>query len=208
MDNSFDRKAHWQKIYTEKDTTQVSWYQALPQTSLDWISKVKLPTESPIIDVGAGDSRLPDALLNDGYRDITVLDISAKALENSQQRLGEKAGQIKWVASDVLDFNHDSQFELWHDRAAFHFLRESSDIQAYVEIAEKHIKPNGHLIIATFSDAGPLKCSGLEIQQYSEEQLEETFAKGFDLLESQRILHGTPSGGSQEFLFALLERKA
>lgn len=208
MNHSFDRQAHWQKIYSEKDTTQVSWYQALPQASLDWINKLNLKQDSAIIDVGAGDSRLPDALLNLGFRDITILDISAKALENSQLRLGEKAGLLKWVASDILDFNQNALFELWHDRAAFHFLRDAADIRAYVSIAEKHILAEGHLLIATFSDAGPLKCSGLEIQQYSEEQLEAVFANGFDFIQSQRILHGTPSGGSQEFLFALLKRKA
>ncbi len=207
MKETLDRKAHWQKIYAEKDTQQVSWYQEIPQHSLDWMAKLELGKEAAILDVGAGDSRLPDQLLQMGYQAITVLDISAKALEKAQTRLGEDADKIKWIVSDVLDLEEIEAVALWHDRAAFHFLRSPEDIESYVQKAAQFVLPGGHLLIGSFSTDGPPKCSGLEIQQYSETSIKRTFEKYFDLLETERLIHHTPSGSSQEFLFALFRSR-
>ena len=205
---SEQRQAHWEKIYQEKDTSQVSWFQAKPEQSLNWIKSVDLKAEDAIIDIGGGDSRLADFLLLEGFTNLSVLDISAKALENSQARMAEKAREVNWICSDILAFETKQQFHFWHDRAAFHFLREDNEIERYVETAAKAIIPGGFLLLATFSDHGPKKCSGLEIRQYDELQLIDRFNEHFSMIDHQRQLHPTPSGLEQEFLFALFRRMA
>lgn len=203
---SFKPHEHWKKIYAEKDTQKVSWYQAKPHESIAWIEDLKLDPYDPILDVGGGDSRLVDYLYQEGYQDIRVLDISAQALGNSQKRLGDAAAAIQWIHSNVLDFRSESELALWHDRAAFHFLRDQDERNSYRQIAAESIKSGGYLVIATFSADGPLKCSGLEIQRYSEEEMQQQFEGDFQVLKQERLLHETPAGGKQEFLFSLFQR--
>ena len=203
---TFDPHQHWQKIYTEKDSTQVSWYQPIPRESLNWIGKLNLGKEAKILDVGGGDSRLVDHLLAEGFQHLSVLDISAQALGHSKKRMGNDASKIEWIQSNILDYSPAHKLDLWHDRAAFHFLKEPTEINAYAEIAASGIKSKSYLLLATFSDSGPLKCSGLEIQRYNEQDLAARFSAYFKMIEHQRLLHETPSGAKQEFLFALFQR--
>jgi len=203
---TFNREAHWQEIYREKDTSQVSWYQAEPKESLAWIAALNLDKEAAILEVGGGDSRLPDFLLLEGYQNLKVLDISAEALALSKKRLGPESEKLEWIVQDVLDLDLLNTLDLWHDRAVFHFLREESEVKAYVEIAGQAIRPGGHLIVATFSDNGPLKCSGLEIQRYDEKGLEDLFKPHFQRQAADRLIHKTPAAKEQEFLFMHFRR--
>ncbi|NKI25798.1 class I SAM-dependent methyltransferase [Arenibacter sp. 6A1] len=199
------RKKHWETVYETKNPEQVSWTQEVPETSLHFINSFDLPKTAKIIDVGGGDSKLVDFLLDEGYENITVLDISAKALEKAQIRLGEKSKKIHWVVSDITEYQPDTTFDLWHDRAAFHFLTTPEQVLAYKNIAEKSV--SGYLTIGTFSLNGPTKCSGLEISQYSADSLTEIFKNSF---EKQRCLteeHTTPFNTKQDFLFCSFKRK-
>ena len=170
----FSNKAHWETIYTTKTPEQVSWTQEKPAISLELIEAVNLPKSAKIIDIGGGDSLLVDFLLEAGYSEITVLDISQAALDRAKKRLGSKAALVTWICSDILDFKPTEMYQLWHDRAAFHFLTQPKSIATYTELTEKHAV---NLIIGTFSESGPLKCSGLEIKQYSEKLMEISFEK-------------------------------
>ncbi|MDI3321038.1 methyltransferase domain-containing protein [Pinibacter soli] len=202
-----DLKAHWEKVYQTKKPNEVSWTQAVPATSLKTIQSWNIPKSAAIIDVGGGDSMLPDFLLEEGYENITVLDISAAAIERVKERLGDKAYKVKFVVSNILDFEPAEKFAVWHDRAAFHFLTDPTDIAKYIAITEKYIEPNGKMMIATFSTAGPLKCSGLTIHQYTPQTLQETFGTGFTLTNHLFENHTTPFNTEQNFLFASFERK-
>lgn len=201
-----DLKAHWENVYNTKRSDEVSWTQAVPETSLKTIQSWKLLKSAAIIDVGGGDSLLPDFLLEDGYENITVLDISAAAIERVQERLGAKADKVKFVVANILDFEPVEKFAVWHDRAAFHFLTDPTDIAKYVAITEKYIEPEGKMMIATFSTQGPLKCSGLTIHQYDIQTLRETFKNGFTLTDHHFENHTTPFNTEQNFLFASFER--
>lgn len=202
MDESY--KKHWEKVYETKNPDQVSWTQEIPQTSLDFIHSFQLPKTAKIIDVGGGESKLVDHLLNEGYENITVLDISEKALEKTKKRLGENASKVNWIVSNILDFKPDTKFDLWHDRATFHFLTTPEQITKYVEIAENAI--DGYLILGTFSDKGPTKCSGLEITQYNQEKLAAELRKNFTKIHCVKEIHTTPFGTSQHFLFCSFKR--
>ena len=204
--NRKERKNHWENIYDSKQLDEVSWYQPKPKTSLDLIISCKPAREANIIDIGGGDSFLVDNLIEQGFSNISVLDISKKAIERAQKRLSNLSKKVNWIASDITDFETNFQFDIWHDRAAFHFLTEEKDIAKYISIAEKSIAPSGNLIIGTFSKKGPTKCSGIEIKQYSPYELEETFSRGFQLIESKIIEHSTPFDTVQEFVFCVLER--
>ncbi|MDB4497682.1 class I SAM-dependent methyltransferase, partial [Flavobacteriaceae bacterium] len=162
-------KKHWETVYETKTQEQVSWTQKIPKDSLDFIQSLKLNKDASIIDIGGGDSFLVDFLLEDGYTNISVLDISSKALERAKNRLGTKATKVTWIVSNIIDFKPKKNYEVWHDRAAFHFLTKEKDIKTYVSTTEKYVSKN--LIIGTFSDNGPLKCSGLEITQYSKNKM-------------------------------------
>ena len=200
-------KQHWENIYQAKDTVHdTSWYQNVPKTSVDLILSTGIGMNENIIDVGGGDSKLVDKLLEIGFKNISVLDISAKALQKAKMRLGEKAESVTWIEADVLEFDTESHFDIWHDRAAFHFLTKKEDIAHYVKIAGKFIKPDGHLIISTFSVNGPKKCSGLEITQYSEDSIKKTFQKDFSHIRSFEEIHTTPFNTKQNFLFNLFKR--
>lgn len=200
------RRQHWQTIYETKQPHEVSWTQEKPQPSLDFISGLDLPKDAAIIDIGGGDSRLADELLDAGFTDITVLDISEKALQHAQKRLGDKASKVRWITSDIVEFAPDTTYDLWHDRAAFHFLTEPAQIQRYVNTVNQCVK--GHLFIGTFSENGPKKCSGLEIKQYNTQTLEQLFAKDFVPVFSLIQDHRTPFDTVQNFVFGGFKRKA
>jgi hypothetical protein len=193
-------KAHWETVYETKSPQEVSWTQEIPQISLDFIQSFELNKDAQIIDIGGGDSLLVDHLLDLGYTNISVLDISAHAIERAKVRLGERASLIHWIISDINDFHPEFTYDLWHDRAAFHFLTATSDISRYASLVVNYAR---NLVVGTFSTDGPLKCSGLEITQYDETSLEELFqAKGFECIENKREDHQTPFGTSQNFVFA------
>ena len=200
-----DRKKHWETVYETKSPDEVSWTQEIPKTSLAIIDSFGLDQSAKIIDIGGGDSKLVDHLLNQGFTNITVLDISEKALEKAKLRLGEKAKMITWIVSDILEFEPADTYNVWHDRAAFHFLTTEKEIEKYQSIVEK--AASEFLVIGTFSENGPLKCSGLEISQYSEEKLSETFKNNFDKIDAVLEDHQTPFGTTQNFLFCSFRKK-
>lgn len=202
MDNN--RKAHWENVYATKQPHEVSWTQARPETSLTFIHNCGLPKSAAIIDIGGGDSRLVDYLLDEGYENITVLDISEKALERAQSRLGERAAMVKWIAADITGFQPHTQYDIWHDRAAFHFLTTPEQINKYLTIARQAI--TGYLILGTFSTHGPKKCSGLDITQYSEDSLEHLLTNNFQKIYCVTEDHTTPFNTTQNFLFCRFKR--
>lgn len=198
-------KNHWNNVYETKNPDEVSWTQEIPKTSLDFIHSFGLEKSAKIIDIGAGDSTLVDHLLLAGYENITVLDISEKALEKTKARLGALAHKIKWVISDITDFEPDTGFDIWHDRATFHFLTTPSQVQKYLQIAQSSV--SGYLTIGTFSENGPQKCSGLEIKQYSQEQLSAELSIGFDKIKCLTEDHITPFNTSQNFTFCSFKKR-
>lgn len=201
-------KTHWETIYSTKKPQEVSWTQEIPKTSLDFIHSFNLPKNAAIIDIGGGDSKLPDYLLSEGFTNITVLDISEKALERAKIRLGAKADKVKWVVSDILEFKPKEKYDLWHDRAAFHFLTTAEQIEDYLDIASNAINEGKYIITGTFSKEGPLKCSGLEIKQYDEKALTEILNRKFEKIKCITEDHTTPFNTIQNFLFCSFKRKA
>ena len=197
-------KQHWEKVYETKNPDQVSWTQDVPQTSLNFIHSFALGKQAKIIDIGGGDSKLVDFLIDEGFENVTVLDISAKALEKAQQRLGEKAKKVKWVVSDITEFDPDTTFDVWHDRATFHFLTTTEQISKYLTTARKAV--TSYLTIGTFSTNGPEKCSGLQIKQYDEATLTNELEKGFSKIRCITEDHKTPFNTSQNFLFCSFKR--
>jgi purine-nucleoside phosphorylase len=195
---------YWNTIYSSKQPDEVSWTQEFPKTSLDFIHSFGLAKTAKIIDIGGGDSKLADYLLDEGFENITVLDISARALDKAKKRLGDKAKKINWVVSDILDFNPGTTFDVWHDRATFHFLTKKGQVAKYMDTARKSV--NGYLTIATFSENGPEKCSGLNIKQYSEETLTKELQNGFEKLRCITEDHTTPFNTKQNFLFCSFKR--
>ncbi len=196
-------KEHWESVYRTKGSQQVSWYQAEPRTSVALIEKCAVRKDEPVLDVGAGASSLADALLDRGFTDITVLDISAAALQVAQNRLGERAGLVKWIVSDLLDaVLPEHYFGVWHDRAVFHFLTRADDRSRYVRLLRDSMKPGGSIVMATFGPNGPPKCSGLDVMRYSGEGLLAELGAGVTLEESFIEIHPTPFGTNQEFQFA------
>lgn len=196
-----DQQKHWNQVYENKKPTEVSWYEPMPETSLNYITECKLENEAAIIDIGGGDSFLAEFLLARGFKDITVVDISEKAIERAKERLGEKAEEIQWIVADAADFSPERQYDLWHDRAAFHFLTEAMHVQKYLSTLRKAVKPGGSVILGTFSETGPTKCSGLEVRQYSIKELQELFSEGFTPISCKNTDHDTPSGATQNFTF-------
>ncbi len=199
-----DRKSHWENVFRSKSPEEVSWTQEVPETSLLRIRQLKLHTTAAIIDVGGGDSKLVDHLLDDGYINITILDISGEALDKAKHRLGDRARLVNWVVSDILEFNPSKKYDLWHDRAAFHFLTETREIGKYIQIAERSVQ--GFLTLATFSDKGPKECSGLPVRQYSEELIQKELSNGFQKIECRTENHITPFGSRQNFLICSFKK--
>jgi SAM-dependent methyltransferase len=200
-----EKEEHWETVYKNKNPNEVSWTQDIPQTSLDFIQSFGLTKDAEIIDIGGGDSKLVDHLLALGYINITVLDISAKSLEKAKERLGEKAKKVTWIVSDINIFEPKTIYDIWHDRAAFHFLTEPSQIERYVKTAKASV--TGFLTIGTFSHNGPKKCSGLEIAQYNETQLIDAFSNGFDKIKCLSEDHTTPFNTTQNFIFCSFKTK-
>ncbi|HWV65075.1 class I SAM-dependent methyltransferase, partial [Chitinophaga sp.] len=194
-----ERKDHWENIYSNKKPEEMSWTQEVPAASLALINSFNVPKNAPVIDIGGGESKLVDHLLAAGYTDITVLDISAHALEHAKARLGEQAKSVNWLVQDVTTFVPARSYAVWHDRATFHFLTTPEQIAAYLRAAGNAV--NGYMAIGTFSDKGPEKCSGLTIKQYSEETLTEQLTPLFEKLHCTTEDHITPFNTRQHFLF-------
>jgi 2-polyprenyl-3-methyl-5-hydroxy-6-metoxy-1,4-benzoquinol methylase len=197
-----DPKAHWERIYGSQAPEQVSWYRAHLETSLALIERAAASKTAAIVDVGGGESTLVDDLLARGYENVTVLDISHTAIEVTKARLGESAERVRWLVGDVtvVMLEHDA-YDVWHDRAVFHFLTSPEQRRAYVENVARSVKPRGHVIVSTFGPEGPTRCSGLEVVRYDAESLHAQFGKRFRLVESSQELHQTPFGTSQQFLY-------
>lgn len=200
MEN-FDRKKHWENIYKTKELKDVSWFQPTPETSLDFFKRFNVPSTAKVIDIGGGDSFLVDHLLDLGYQDISVLDISAAAIERAKQRLGEKAKKVKWIVADAATFKPTEKYDFWHDRAAFHFLTDEQEISNYLQTAQENINSTGILVIGTFSEQGPKKCSGIEIKQYSESSMTDRLKKFFEKIICITVDHKTPFDTIQNFVF-------
>lgn len=198
------RKEHWEKVYATKQPHEVSWTQELPKTSLDFIHSFNLSKTARIIDIGGGDSKLVDYLLSEGYQNISVLDISANAIERAKQRLGDKATKVNWIVSDVTEFHPSTTYDCWHDRATFHFLTSAEEINTYLTIAQQTV--TGFMAIGTFSDKGPEKCSMLDIHQYTEEELQLLLQNGFEKLRCVTEDHITPFNTAQNFLFCSFKK--
>jgi cyclopropane fatty-acyl-phospholipid synthase-like methyltransferase len=200
------KKEHWEQVFSTKQLNEVSWYQPLPKESLCFIKKFNLPKNAAIIDVGGGDSFLVDYLLADGYTNITVLDISAAAIQRVKNRLGAAAEKVTWIVEDILNFKTNKQYDCWHDRAAFHFLTNEDDISKYIQIAQQHLTKMGKLVIGTFSTSGPEKCSGLPIKQYNETLLSKMLRKWFNKIKCITIEHATPFKTTQNFIFCSFQK--
>lgn len=202
----FDRKDHWENIYQTKTLNEVSWYQPTPTTSLQLIEKYCKSKNAKIIDIGGGDSFLVDNLLRLGYTHISVLDISESAIKRAKLRLGEKENLVNWIVADASDFTPKEKYNFWHDRAAFHFLTDSSEIDNYIRTVHSTLSSDGTLVIGTFSETGPTKCSGIEVTQYSEETMSEQLKDYFIKKECFTIDHKTPSGFIQNFVFCSFKK--
>jgi SAM-dependent methyltransferase len=199
------RKDHWEAVYTTKSSDEVSWYEVDPSLSLNLIQQVS-PTPNSVIDVGGGQSLLVDRLLDIGIGKVAVLDISNVALDRTKDRLGGRAANVEWIEADVTSISNVGTFDLWHDRAVFHFLTEPKDREAYVELAVKSIPVRGHLIIGTFATDGPEKCSGLPVCRYDADSMASTLGNRFMLVSSQNHVHATPWGKEQHFFFGVFQR--
>ncbi len=203
-----DRKQHWEHVYAEKAPDEVSWFQAVPEVSLDLIERHLPDRMAPLIDVGAGASTLVDHLLERGYRNLTVLDIAARALAEARTRLGERADAVRWVEGDITCCTLPGEYALWHDRAVFHFLTDPADRAAYVAQLRRHLTPGGVVVIAAFSPEGPTMCSGLPIVQYDADRLAGELGEGFRHLESRQEAHRTPAGKIQQFGYHAFRRES
>jgi len=198
---NFDRKKHWENIYQTKELKDVSWFQPVPETSLDFLIQFNVPKTAKIIDIGGGDSFFVDHLIELGYQDISVLDISGAAIERAKKRLGDKSKNVKWIIADAANFKPKEQYDFWHDRAAFHFLTDEQEISNYLKTAQENINPTGILVIGTFSDQGPKKCSGIEIKQYSETSMTDRLKDSFEKIKCITVDHQTPFATIQNFVF-------
>jgi SAM-dependent methyltransferase len=203
--NSF--KKVWENVFTTKPEDQLSWFQPYPKTSVEFLDLFKLPVNANILDVGAGSSHFVDVLIEKGYTNIYILDIAEAALERAKARLGPKAQHVHWIVSDILDFSPGIKFDLWHDRAAFHFLTSDDAVEKYVSIAERSIKPGGFLVLGTFSETGPTKCSGLDVRQYTEASMSARFEKEFTRIKCITEDHLTPAHKVQNFLFCSFQKR-
>ncbi len=201
-----DLKSHWENIYSSKNEDGVSWFQEYPKTSIDLIKKYSKNNSISIIDIGSGRSRILKNLIENEYEDLTYLDISQEACSKSKISLGNKQDLVQWYVANILDFNTDNNFSIWHDRAVFHFLTSREDIEKYKQVALKNILKGGYLILGTFSQNGPEKCSGLSVSRYSTESLKEIFNPEFKMIESFIIDHKTPFNTTQNFLFSIFKK--
>jgi SAM-dependent methyltransferase len=204
---AIDRKAHWESVYSTKGETGVSWYQSEPRLSLELIRAVAPSARGRIIDVGGGASVLVDRLLDLPFEKIAVLDISEAALSKAKSRLGERARRVEWIAADITEAEPLGTFDIWHDRAVFHFLTDAADRRKYVELARQTVPEGGHLIIASFADDGPKRCSDLDVCRYNAETMGAELGEGFSLIREAREMHTTPWGSSQAFFYGVFRRQ-
>lgn len=202
-----ERKDHWEEVYRTKSADEVSWFQPSPTISLELIRGSGLPRDAALIDVGGGASRLVDALLDEGYSDLTVLDIAGSALARSRERLGSRAAAVEWLEADATTVALPKRYDLWHDRAVFHFLTSAEDRAAYLERLGRHLAPGGCVIVATFALDGPESCSGLPVQRYSQETLTQTLDSGLALEAVVPEVHTTPAGKTQSFVYCRFRRQ-
>ncbi len=201
------KKEHWENVFANKKKTEVSWYQQKPETSINFFIENIIPKDARIIDIGGGDSYLIDNLLDLGYTNLSLLDISKNAIERIKSRLGAKAEKVTFIVSDVLDFHPETTFDVWHDRASFHFLTSEDHIATYQRLVSQAIEENGFLFIGTFSENGPLKCSGLEICQDSVGKFDNVFGNEFQKVYCFTENHQTPFDTVQNFIFCSLKKK-
>jgi SAM-dependent methyltransferase len=201
-------EGHWQDVYGRREPAQVSWFEPVPATSLAWITKANLPADAAILDAGGGVSTLAGELVGRGYGDVTVADISTSAIERAKTELGGVGERITWIQADLRSHGFDRRYDLWHDRAVFHFMVDDGDRDGYLAVLHSAIRPGGHLILATFGPEGPTECSNLPVQRYSAEQLSDLLAVDFKLIDSQLTTHRTPSDLRQQFLYAHFRRSA
>ncbi len=202
----FNRKNHWENIYQTKDLENVSWFQPNPKTSVNFFKEFNVSKTAKIIDVGGGDSYLVDYLLDMGFKDITVLDISESAINRAKHRLGNRENQVKWIISDASTFMPTEKYDFWHDRATFHFFTDNQDISRYLETAQQNINPTGIMVIGTFSKNGPKECSGIEIKQYSESTMTKQLKTFFEKIKCKTIDHVTPFNTIQNFVFCSFKK--
>lgn len=200
-------KEHWETVYTSKKINAVSWFQPHADISLGLIRETGLGLDAAIIDVGGGASMLVDDLLKAGYSDLTVLDLSGAALGEAKKRLGREAGRVNWIEADITCAELAGNcYDIWHDRAVFHFLTDPMDRDAYVQKVLHAVKPGGHVIVATFAEDGPLQCSGLPVVRYRPDELHDQFGASFTLLKHQSEAHQTPAGATQQFVYCYCRR--
>ncbi len=202
------RQDHWENVYTSKGENEVSWFQESPATSLELLELVGARPSSAVVDIGGGASRLVDALLARGFEDVTVLDLSGAALRAARARLGEEGVNAKWITADVTLWQPSRIYDVWHDRAAFHFLTDAGDQAAYVRRLRQALRPGGHAVIATFAPDGPEKCSGLPVARHSAESLGALLGQDVVLVDSRRREHRTPWQSVQKFQFSTFRRSA
>lgn len=196
------RQHHWQSVYQSKAEHDVSWFQDTPTPSLELMDEIGVTPAASVIDIGGGASRLVDGLIERGYHDVTVLDLSDAALAAARARLGGRAGRARWIVADITQWEPDATYDVWHDRAAFHFLTEDADRAAYIARLRRGLKIGGHAIIATFALDGPDRCSGLPVVRYSPDSLRQILGSDFTLITSKSNLHATPWGSTQSFQFS------
>lgn len=197
-----DRKGHWENVYQNKSDIEVSWFKEHLENSLKLILGTGVDKDAAIIDIGGGSSTLVDDLLDSGFIDVSVLDISRAALDRSIARLGKKSDAVEWIAADITEVAlPENRYSVWHDRAVFHFLTDEQDRRKYIDLVMRSLKPGGHVIVASFGPNGPLKCSGLDVVRYSPDAMHGEFGDGFDLLKSVEEKHETPFGTTQEFIY-------
>ena len=204
---SFNKEEHWEHIYNTKKLSDVSWYQKEPITAIEYLNELKLDKQAAIIDIGCGDSFLVDYLLEKGYTNITVLDISTQSLARAQKRLGSKANQVHWIVADAATFKSDTPYDFWYDRATFHFLTDQKDVQSYVHNLDQNLAQDARVVIGTFSENGPAKCSGIDITKYSPTELSAVFSNTLHCISHQYIDHLTPFNTIQNFSFCLFSKK-
>jgi len=201
------RKDHWENIYKTKDHTEVSWYQESPDISLELLKEIHAKPSHSVIDVGCGASLLVDHLLTLGYKDITLVDLSDSALALIKSRLGENADIPVYICEDITTIEFEQPFDIWHDRAVFHFLTDAADRKRYMETLEKNLTRSGRAIIGAFSLNGPDKCSGLNIVQYDGSKMEAELPPGLELVETNTDTHVMPNGSTQEFMYFIIKHK-
>ncbi len=207
MARLMQNKNHWEKIYSSKSEDEVSWFQEHAEVSVRLIEQTGAPKSANIIDVGGGASKLVDDLLDKGYDNLTVLDLSGQALAKAQHRLGARADKVRWLEGNILEIDLPQQaYDVWHDRAVFHFQTDERERKAYVDAVLRAVKPGGHVIVATFAEDGPEKCSGLPVVRYSADQLHGEFGAPFDLLGQEREEHHTPAGVVQRFVYCFCRK--